>query len=268
MGSKIRSKKSQVTIFVIIAIFLVISIAAIFILRKPEAGQISPAENPAGYVQGCIRANAEAALEEIIPAGGLLNLNDEGYYMLNGTKIAKVCSTIYYEKLCTNEHPLLRKEIEEQIADAIKPDVEKCFADLAGKLSRYDYRADSGLNLSAEILPGYIIVKARKKISYTRNEQTASLDEFDARLKSALWDFTGIENKIVNQELDCECGMESCNAFPEKLSLLYPKFKVTKPVYSTDGEEVYSIEEIDTGDTFNFAIRNCVPRPYGYAGPL
>ena len=258
IGEKMN-QKAQLTIFVIIAIVIVAAIVAMFILiGKQKITAISPVENPKAYIEDCIKTNTEAILLKIIPVGGLLN--PENSFFFSETKVTMICSTIFNNKLCTNNHPMLNSEIENEIALSIKPAVEKCFAKVANSLVGYDYTAETQTDLKAEITPKMLSVKATKKIAYNKGGQAITLEDFNVRFNSGLWDFVSITGEIVNQEIRCNCPSESCNADFVKISLENPRYEVGHFVAGS-GEEVYSITELDTGQKFNIALRNCVKEP-------
>jgi len=252
---QLKCKRSQVTVFVIIAIVMIAAIAGTFMLIK-RAGTVSlsPAENPNEYMQDCMKKAADTAIVKIIPSGGLINQNK--YFLFNKTQVTYICYTMLDKELCTNEHPMLTTEIQNQIIEEIKPKVEKCFAVVADALSSYDYQEASG-ELTAEISPSLVKIKSAKKISYNKDENAVSIEGFSAQINSALWDFSILSGKIANAEVNCNCGEESCNADVLKLSLANPDYELDHFVAGS-GEEVYSIREILTGKVFNIAFRNCV----------
>jgi len=254
-----KNKKSQITIFIIIALIIVVSIALVFVLKKPAAqGQISPIENPKAFVQRCVSGVLEETEANLSAVGGLTDTENK---LLNGNiKIAYYCYTPYDGVLCVNEHPMLNKEIEKLILDSAKPKVEKCFSELKSQLAGYDYKEEP-MEMNIEINVDSLAAKISKKITYTRNGQIMTAENFDTKINSPLWNFISITGDIMNQELNCDCETDSCNADMLKLSLDNPDFKITKPE-NDDRGEIYSIEELDTGKTFSFALRNCVRRHY------
>ena len=267
-----NKKRGQVTIFVIIAIVIVIGIAAYFILTKQEkATTLDPVENPVGYIEDCMKLSTQKVLPSITRSGGLLAPKKAFYF--NETNVTMVCSSMGYGKLCTNRHPMISVEIENQIIKSIKPSVDSCFAKLKTSFKNYDYREIGNTSyLNIDIVSGMIIVKADKKISYTKNSQTSMINGFNSKVNSDLYDFIIIQNKILNEEVSCDCEMESCHAYQTRSEIDGSKFGVTNFVASVgnpkfgDGEEVYTIKSINTQEEFNFALRNCVRAPYGYGG--
>jgi hypothetical protein len=152
---------------------------------------------------------------------------------------------------------MLNLEIQKEIESYAQPKIEKCFSDIANQMKNYNY-SEQNLNFSTDIEPSVIKININKKISFTINNQQINLDNFNTQVNSPLYDFIKLSNEIINQELSCDCGKQSCNAKLVQLNLDNRGFDISKPVYPSSGEEGYHIEEISTGKKFNFAIRNCV----------
>jgi len=255
----LKSRKSQITIFVIIALIIVVSIAVIFIMVRKPFVEVSASENPSAYLQNCVQSSLETNLNKLSKQGGFYE--PPHFVNYNATKVSYLCYTENYDELCVNNHPMLNKEIEEQIAENIKPSVEKCFASLKSELAAYDYKSSGEMKISAEISPGKVVVSVNKEISFSKNEETTTLNKFLISANSPLFDFVSLSGKIINQELVvdgrlCDCFEESCDADTLGLSLENRGFEISKPVYSENGE-IYSIVESSSGKNFEFAVRNC-----------
>jgi hypothetical protein len=255
----VSSKRSQVTLFVIIALVIVVLIAAIFLLKNQVQNKISLKENPSDYIRVLIQKCAEQAGMEaeklVISHGGFLNPTNS--LVFNGTNLSYLCWASQDLELCTNEHPLLNLEIQKEIDSYIKPKLEKCFSDVKTQLNNYGY-SEGDLIISSSIELKEIRIKINKKISFKVNDNSVNLENFETKIISPLYDFIKITNEIINQELNCNCGVESCNAKTVELNKNNRDFDISKPVYTADGKEVYLIEELLTGKRFGFAIKNCV----------
>ncbi len=251
-------KKGQITIFVIVALIIVLSLGLIFYTGSKSTPEISVREDPKGYMQKCIKDALILAQDTIIPHGGFANPSDS--IMFDNKNVVWMCYTSAEEELCINKHPVLKVEMEKEITTLIKPIVEKCFNDIKVQFAKYDY-AEEDSNISTEILLDKIQAKVRKKITFTQNEQTIILSNFDSSINSPLYNFAKISLEIINEEVTCNCLEESCNADLAKLNRFNRDFEINKPVYGGDGQEIYTIKEILSGKQFNFALRNCVRLP-------
>lgn len=261
MVNKRGSKQAQVTIFVIIALVIVVAIGIVFAIKKMmvQSGEIlaDPKENPKEYVRGCTRIAMKAAEKNIMPKGGFSNPTE--YIFFNKTKISWLCYTQFEKQLCINQHPALGNEIEKEIKTIILPEVKKCFDKVKSELSQNNYQ-EGELTLEVSIEPKKIIAKINKKITYTSNSQQNSIETFDTSISSPTYDFVRMSMEIVNTEVSCSCSAgDTCNADVVEITRENPAYELRKFI-TGDSEEIYTIKEIATGKEFNAAIRNCVPK--------
>lgn len=249
------NKRAQLTVFVILALVLILGIAIFFIVKNSKLNPtISPGENPQGYMEDCVKKALIDVEGKLIDNNGFLNLQNS-YINFNNSKVPYYCFAATELTLCTAKHPAISNEIVKQIYTQIKPKIEKCFSDVKDQFNDYDYK-EGALNITIEIMPKTIQAKVSKDISYNKNEQRINLQKFDNSIGSPLFDFILLGNEIVNQELTCECGVKSCNADIVKLSIKNRDFEIAKP-YFEKYDEIYSIKEILSGKQINLAVRNC-----------
>jgi hypothetical protein len=250
-----KSKRGQITIFIIIGVIIVLAIAMIFIATRKSPEQISYKENPKAGIQQCVKNALNAAEKTVIIHGGFEKPNS--YVRFNGTDVVFICYTEDNNELCINEHPLLNIEVQKELKRIIEPKIVKCFEDLKAEMINNNYKEES-LNVNIVILPSQILANITKKITYNQADRIIVLEDFDTRITSPLYDFIRIENRIVNEEVDCVCGKDTCNADLISINRYNRGFEITKPAYSGKGAEIYSIKEMDSGKIFNLAVRNCV----------
>ena len=252
-----KSKKSQITMFVIIAVIIVLIVASLVAFRTQLGiAGISASENPVGFIEQCLADYSSTAVDKLMLTGGLNG--DARRYAFADENITYLCYTENDNELCVNEHPMLNKEIGLSIKNLLMPKIESCFNDLQKKLSGAKYSSEPISSVEVSIEPTSIIITLNKKISYIKTDTVFSLDKFSVSINSPACSFIGIANDIVNQELDCACGISSCNADIVALSTLNREFETSKPVLASSGEEVYQISELSSTKKFKFALRNCV----------
>jgi len=260
-GILLKSTRSQITIYVIIGIILVASIILLFFAFKDK---ILPQKNiPIDVrqtMEKCIKDSANSAIAEIISHGGYSNntIVSKENIIFEETQIPVLCSTSRYNELCTNLEPMLIQNSEKEIKNLITGKIEQCFSEMETQLKKaYSYNAEATA-IDVEIAPYSVNLIVKKKIIIQKANQTEDFEDFSQKINSGLYDSLVLTNEIINEELKCDCGKESCNADIIKLNKNNHNFQITKPVFSNNDEEVYIIKEISSGDKFQFAIRNCV----------
>ncbi len=254
----LKCKRSQIAIFVIIAIVLVVSIVAVFYLLQGSLMKGRIAEDPKAFISECVLEAGEEALELIRTHGGYLG-EPELSRLYENEKIAYLCYIEGEEELCVNKEPMLTNRIEQQVTEYITPRVEECFKSLKESLARYNPEIGV-LSLEVEVIPNSVLIKINKKVSFVNNEINQNYEIFDTSIPSPMFDFARISNDIINQEVSCQCGTETCNADVVGITMKNRDFDIEKFVTGKN-EEVYKLREFDTKKEFTFAIRNCVRLP-------
>lgn len=251
-----NNKRAQLSVFVIIAL-LIVAIVGTFVflkLRGLEPVGPSASEDPQGYIKKCARNAVEQAINTITPRGGFEEPAD--YLMYNNEKVAWHCYTSANLQLCENKHPMLKVEIEKEIKRMVQGKIDACFGEVKKKLSKYGYK-ESEMNLSINIVSNEVHIILNKDISFLKNQQEIKISSFNAKINSPLYDFIVLENRIVNEEVACNCGKEVCNADLIALNKYNPNYEITRFV-SGRNEDIYTIKEILSGQEFSFALRNCI----------
>ncbi|MBM3247719.1 hypothetical protein FJZ17_04250 [Candidatus Pacearchaeota archaeon] len=254
---KVNSKKGQLTIFVIVAIIIVFIIAGFLLLNK-NSDIPSLKENPSGYIKASVDKCTKEAIEEaekvIIKNAGFIEQDNP--WIFNLTSYELLCDSSGKNNLCTNNHPMLIVETQNQIKEYIAPKINACFETIKSSLRNYKYQSESN-EINVMIVDKEIRTEIKKDLVIEVNEQKVNIESFNVKISSPLYKFIYLTNRIINQELDCNCGEESCNADLVNLMRYNREFEIIKPVYGMNGEEVFTITEINSGKQFVFAIRNC-----------
>jgi hypothetical protein len=252
------NKRGQVTIFVIVAIVLVFIIAGFFLINRENSDIPSLKENPTGNIKAnvekCTRQAIDEAEKIVIKNAGFLE--QENPFVFNYTSYELLCDSSGTNNLCTNNHPALLIETQKEVLEYITPKINSCFETIKSSLRNYKYQENAN-TINVTIVPNEIRVEIIKNLVFEINDQVINIEKFNVKANSPLYDFLTITNKIINEELNCNCGSESCNANLVNLMRYNREFEVLKPVYSSNGQEAFTITEINSGKQFRFAIRNC-----------
>ena len=105
-----KSKKGQVTIFIIIAI-VIIGVAILFFFLIPET-KVTPGfdeQNPSAFIQTCIEDKISGAVETVSLQGGSIEPINSILYQ--NSKVEYLCYTTEYYVPCIVQQPLLQQHI-------------------------------------------------------------------------------------------------------------------------------------------------------------
>lgn len=253
---KIKSKRGQVTIFIIMGIIIVVGIILVFIFQNELGISTKFGTNPTKYIEKCALDNAKIALENIESHGGIYyTTNEQDFISFNGEKIAKLCYSNDKKILCTNNHPLFNEEIERKIKSFVEPKLVNCFSDLKSGYSIEEY-SEEPLLFNVSIIDQNLILNIRKVITISDGAEKTRLNNFDVSLSSSLFDFLEITNSVLNDELSCDCSLGNCNADIGKINVWYPQY-VTDRFMTEKSEKIYTIQSLASENKFVFAVRNC-----------
>jgi len=251
----ISGKKSQMAIFIILGIILVLVIVLFFVFRtKLVPQQISTtSESPASFIDSCINPIIKESVEKISPQGGYLN--PEIYYSFDGIKRAYICYNANYYYPCVTQEPMYIKHLESEIKQYSKDRVKKCFDDLKINLERKGYSVNLKYNdFQISLVPGRVLVNADAEISYSRGDEKKNKKGFETEVPSMIYDVGVVVQEIASQEA------KFCNFEYVGFMMYYPKFNIDKYVTGED-IKIYSVEHRETKEKIVFAIRSCVLPP-------
>lgn len=255
-------KGGQITLFVILglAMIVIVLLLTLFLSNPSSNGAKGQLTNPGeidnvqDYISECVGNSVEESLGVILSRGGVREpLEPKIFYKLKD--IQYICYTNEKNTLCTNIEPMLISKVEKEIDEYIRADVEACFNQIIESYSAYDV-SSSETEFSSDITPSKIKLKITKELEINSGQSRLYYNDFDFEIPSQLYTLLRIAQKIVNEEVDCNCGAEACNADLAILMRDNYGFSIEKDL-TNDGSEVFNIEEDRTGTKFVFAIKNC-----------
>jgi len=248
-----KSKKSQVTIFIILALIIVVSIILLFLLIKKPQFQIEDIENPQAYIDSCTREFTEEAINILSEQGG--DINPEGSTMFRGRNITYLCYNANFYEPCIMQRPDLITHIENEITGYIEPKVDNCFNALKTKLESKNYDIEIGnMQLQTELQTGKVVINIDRDFKMTKREETRSFDNFKSIIANPINDLAEVAMEIANQEA------KYCNFDTLGYMIFYPDYDLDK-FRPGDGDVIYQLRHIQTNKRFMIAIRSCALPP-------
>lgn len=249
----VLSKRSQVTLFVIIAIVLIAAIVLVFYLTPVK--NIFIQSNPSIQLQGCIKPALEKAIANLSAKGG--SFNPVNSIMYKGEKIEYLCYTNEYYQTCSNQQPLLKQHIEREILANIQPKINQCYDSLKSSLisSGYTLTTQKSETTNVEISQNNVKVKI-SGATFSKADSSEKYSSFEISQKSSLYNLVMLTNSILNWE--ARYGDSDTTSY----MMYYPNIKVEK-YKQMDGSKIYILTDSSTKDKFTFATRS-LSWPSGY----
>ena len=256
-------KRGQVSIFVIIAIVIVVAAVGIFYVYPKISGS-SISTSPTQFIQNCLDDEIEDQVEQVFLNGGSSKPEFYSEYYSNGKKyeIEYLCYTNEYYKQCVMQKPLLKSHIEGEIKKAISEKVKSCFGTLENNYKKQGYSVDLKQNdYNVEIFSGKIRTTFDYDLSLTK-DATDRYEEFVVDVKSDYYRLINIANSILLWE--AQYGDADISGHMDaNYWLKAEKRKLT------DGTKIYILTDKESGGKFMFASRSVVwPPGYGARTPI
>ncbi len=248
--------KGQVSIFIIIAIIIVVFAALIYIFYPKIQTTLGFGEvNPYVFMQTCLEQDIQDSVNTISSQGG--SLNPENYILYQDEKIEYLCYTNENYQTCVMQQPMLKKHIEFEIKNNIQDKADNCFNSLKKSYEKkgYDVNLKAG-EMKVELLPKKIKVKFNNELDLSSSAGSQKYEKFNINLNNNLYELVNIANSILNYE--ATYGDSETTIYMN----YYHNIKVEK-LKQGDGSTIYTITNRDKGNKFTFASRS-VAWPAGY----
>ena len=250
-------KRGQVTLFVIIAI-VIVALGILIYVFYPKISSVfggGQEQNPNEFIQNCMEDDLADKIKNVSVQGG--SINPEFYILYQDEKIQYLCYTEEYYKTCVVQKPLLTKQIEKEIENAIAPKVKTCFNELKTSFEERNYEVNiiEGA-VGIALMPKKVVSTFNYSVTLTKTD-AKKYDSFNVVVNNNLYELVGIANSIIDWE--STYGDTDTNLYMD----LYHNLKIEKrkPDYGTS---VYILTDKDTANKFQFASRSLVfPPGYG-----
>lgn len=248
-----KSKHAQVTIFIIIALIIVVLIAMVFLVWRKPTISFAPETDPQKYIESCTKTSVKEALDILSPRGG--SINPENYKLYEEIPRRYLCYNENFYLACINQEPMLIEHIEKEITNYINPEIENCFSSFKEELEKKGYNIQIGeMNITTELKTRKVFVTIDRKIQLNKNQEERSFDNFKFQITHPIYDLANVAMEIINQE------SKYCNFEYIGHMIFYPRYNINKFV-AGDSSKVYTVSEVVSGKEFVFAIKGCVVPP-------
>lgn len=249
-------KNGQVTIFIILAVLIVVLGVVLFTFFPDLITTFGfQEENPNVFLQNCLEDKVLETLSVLSLQGG--SLEPEHSIMFDNSDVEYLCYQAEDYLPCIVQQPLLIEHVESEIESNIENDVSECLTQLEDSFidAGYEVFLNPGV-FSVELFPQRVITNINSSLSL-RKEETINYDSFSASFNNNLYELLTIANNIL--EFESTYGEAETTNYMD----YYRDIKVEKNKKS-DGTNIYVITERDSGNKFQFASRS-VGWPAGYS---
>ena len=255
----INSNRGQVTIFIILAIIIVVVGILIYVFYPQIQTSLNvQQQNPPSFIQSCLEEKIQNTVEILSEQGG--SLEPENYALYNNSNVEFLCYTTEYYVPCLIQQPMLKQHIESEIEKEIEGDVTACFNSMKESYIKQGYSVDMTKgDTIVELLPEKIATNFNYSLVLTKGENVQKYNSFVVLLNNNLYELTSISESIINWE--ATYGDVEVTTY----MTYYHNLKVEKNILS-EGRKVYVLTDRNLKNKFQFAVRSQV-WPSGYVLP-
>ncbi len=250
------SKRSQVTLFIIIAIVIVAGLLVYFLWIGPTY------VSPSGKLQfeKCVKEVIEKNIEKLGINGGFVN--PEFTILYQDEEIPYLCYTNLYYEPCINQMPFLINNFANNLKEMSEDEIWACYEAGLKELKRQGYEVIEGdKNLEIELNPNRVNVIIDAPV-VLGGEGSQKFTRFNIAVDSRIYEMTALATSII--QFETRYGDSDTTS----MMTLYPNYRFDK-FKQGDGTTIYIIEDKDYGNKFQFASRSLVfPPGYGLNSEL
>jgi len=254
MVKKIKNKKGQITLFVILGVVIVGGIILFFTVFQGNIQNVIRSQqlSTTQILEQCVNTQVEEAVDIIIGnVGTVADASLTKTYQYE--EVPYLCYTALPNTRCIPQPPVLISFLRNEILDYITPKINDCFTNLKDNLEDQAYQITLGneQEVELELLPGRIRTRITRDFSQTKADDTRTFEIFEANLQTPLYFMNKITNEIVYQESTI------CNSDYIDIMRVNPSVEISR-FQTGDDVKIYTIKDKDTDKGWKFAIRTCV----------
>jgi len=255
---RIRGRKAQLAIFVIIAI-VIVAVVIVALFYKDLMGVISPQPFSAkSFLKSCMEPDLKKAIANLSSHGGYMN--PEGFIFYGGVKIKYLCYTDQYYKTCVVQEPMIKQRFLTELDENMKSKASQCFSKLKETYQNQGYDVSgSRVDFSTSLEPGKMTLEFDSPMTITKaGTASETFDGFEVTMQSKMYELLITAQTIV--EFEAKLGGSETTSFIQ----YYPDLKIQKSKLE-EGSTIYKLTNVITGESFTFATRS-LAWPSGIVG--
>jgi len=252
-------KKAQITIFVILAlVILVAGVLIYFFYPNISSNSNILEENPKVYFQNCVEGVFKEKVKVIGLQGGSIVPDSSFDYL--GSPVEYLCYTNKPYSKCVIQRASLISHIEKELKQSLTQKVNSCFDEMKKDYIDKNYKVSLKKgDFEVQLLPKRIILRSNSSLDLTK-DSSQKYNSFDVVLNNNLYELASIARVIVNWERTFG------DSEPAYFMNYYPEIKVVKENLN-DGVKIYLLSyRKNPKDKFQFASRGTV-WPLGVPSP-
>ncbi len=251
MDFVIKSKRGQVTLFIVLAILLVSSVVLLFTL-KPELNLFrQKTSSPAEYLSDCVEDSIKSYEKSFFDSKNMLQEGSLNY-VYNKQTIPFLCYSTEFYNPCIPQNPLLIESVRKKMENSASRELSRCVLSIKEDYERQGYSFEySNFSMSVILNELDISYSARINMIIPRGDETILISTREGKVPSVLPKLLRTAETIVNYETSfCEFNHMTWQAVNR--GIVIERFR------SGDQTKVYTLRDRNSDKEIKFAIRTCV----------
>lgn len=247
-----KNKKAQLTIFIIMALIVVVVIAIIFAIYNLGILKLGLLENPEDYISDCAHDALEEIEERVLETNGYPNTNLTNMMIYRGEKVPYLCKVSEFNAPCIIQEPVFDAKIKKEMIEYITPRINECFEELIKDYERAGYEIstnDTEININFE--SEEIVAIISKDLVLRKEDEIRAYNKFQGKLNSPLYRIIDTIKYIVNFE-SALCQFSYINWMRANPDIKLTLFR------ASDQTKIYTIEDRTSEKSMKIAIKTCL----------
>jgi hypothetical protein len=246
-----KDKRGQLTLFIVLAILLVVAIGVLFYFYN--LGAFS-SDSSVPVLESCISKSLDAEIKKLALTAGVIRPKFD--HMYGGNNYTFLCYTDDYYTPCVNQVPILTNVFEDSLANILKSEFQACYDSAVSDLVRRGYDVSKGTaKFDISIEPLGVVVNLDAPLTSSSGLGTTLTQKYKYTYKTNLYELLMVATSLIQFETYYGDSEQTTQMF------YYPKIIIDKQ--RIDGEiKVYTLTEKNEDIVYRFAVKS-FPWPAG-----